>query len=181
MLLSHRQNAGKNHKIEVANRSFENVAHFRHLGTMVTDQNLIEEKIKRILNSGNACYHSIRNLLSCRLLSKNVKIRTFKTIILRMVLCGCETWSPTLREEHRLRAFENRVLGRISGLKRDEVIGGWRKLQNEELHNLYSSSSIIRMIKSRRMRWAGYGGEDECTYDFSWKAGKKETTRKTKT
>jgi hypothetical protein len=73
-----------------------------------------------------------------------------------VVLYGCETWSLTLREEHRLRAFENRVLRRIFGPKRDEVTGGWRKLHNEELHNLYSCPSIIRMIKSRRMRWAGH-------------------------
>jgi hypothetical protein len=70
-------------------------------------------------------------------------------------LCGCETWSLTLREEHRLKVFENRVLRRIFGLKRDEVTGGWRKLLNEELHSLYSSPNKIRMIKSRRMRWAG--------------------------
>jgi hypothetical protein len=69
---------------------------------------------------------------------------------------GCETWSLTLREEHRLRVFENRVLRRIFGPKTDEVTGGWRKLHNDELHNLYSSPSIIRMIKSRRMRWAGH-------------------------
>jgi hypothetical protein len=69
---------------------------------------------------------------------------------------GCETWSLTLREEHRLRVFENGVLRRIFGPKRDEVTGGWRKLHNEELHNLYSSRSIIIMIKSRRMRWAGH-------------------------
>jgi hypothetical protein len=72
-----------------------------------------------------------------------------------VVLYGCETWSLTLREEHRLRVFENRVLRRIFGLKRDEVTGGWRKLHNEELHNLYSSPSINRMIKSRSMRWTG--------------------------
>jgi hypothetical protein len=72
------------------------------------------------------------------------------------VLYGCETWSLTLREEHRLRVFQNRVLRRIFGLKRDEVKGGWSKVHNEELHNLYSSPSIIRMIKSRRMRWAGH-------------------------
>jgi hypothetical protein len=88
--------------------------------------------------------------------SKNVKIRIYKTIILPVVLYGCETWSLTFREEHRLRVFENRVLRRIFGPKRDEVTGGWRKLHNEELHNLYSSPSIIRMIKSRRMRWAGH-------------------------
>jgi hypothetical protein len=81
-------------------------------------------------------------------------IRIYKTIILPVVLCGCETWSLTIREEHRLRVFENRVLRRIFGPKRDEVTGGRRKLHNEDLHNLYSSPSIIRMIKSRRMRWA---------------------------
>jgi hypothetical protein len=73
-----------------------------------------------------------------------------------LVLCGCETWSLSLREEHTVKVFENRVLRRIFGLKRDEVTGGWRKLHTEELHNLYSSPSIIRMIKSRGMRWAGY-------------------------
>jgi hypothetical protein len=73
-----------------------------------------------------------------------------------VVLYGCETWSLTLREEHRLRVFENRVLRRILRPKRDEVTGGWRKLHNEELHNVYSSPSIIRMIKSRKMCWAGH-------------------------
>jgi hypothetical protein len=72
-----------------------------------------------------------------------------------MVLYGCETLSLTLREEHRLRVFENRVLTRISGPKRDEVTGRWRKLHNEELHGLYSSAGIVRVIKARRMRWAG--------------------------
>jgi hypothetical protein len=78
-------------------------------------------------------------------------MRIYKTIILPVVLYGCETWSLTLREEHRLRVFENRVLSGIFGPKSDEVTGGWRKLHNEELHNLYSSPSIIRVIKSRRI------------------------------
>jgi hypothetical protein len=73
-----------------------------------------------------------------------------------VVLYGCEIWSLTLREEHRLRVFEDRVLRGIFGPKRDEVIGGWRKLHNEELHNLYCSPSIIRIIKSRKMKWAGH-------------------------
>jgi hypothetical protein len=73
-----------------------------------------------------------------------------------VVLYGCETWYLTLKEEHRLRVFEKRVLRRIFGPKRDDVTGGWRKLHNEDHHNLYSSPSIIRMIKSRRMRWAGH-------------------------
>jgi hypothetical protein len=78
-------------------------------------------EFKRRLNSGNAFYHSVQNLLSSRLLSKNVKIRIYKTIIVPVVLYGCETWSLTLREEHRLKVFENRVLRRIFGLERDEV------------------------------------------------------------
>jgi hypothetical protein len=117
---------------------------------------LIQEEIKRRLNSGNACYHSVQNLLSSGLLLKNVKIRIHKTIILPVVLCGCKTLSLTLRKKHRLRMFENRVLRRIFGPKRDEGTGEWRKLHNEELRDLYSSPSIIRIIKLRRMRWAGH-------------------------
>jgi hypothetical protein len=101
------------------------VAQFKYLGTTTT-RNLIQEKIKRRLNSGNACYNSVQDLLPSRLLSKNIKIRIYNTIILPVVLYGCETWPLTLREEHRLRVFENRVLRRIFGPKRDEVTGGWR-------------------------------------------------------
>jgi hypothetical protein len=102
-----------------------------------------------------ACYHLVQNLLSSCLLSRNVKIRIHKTIILPVVRYGCETLSLTLREENILRVFENSVLRRIFGQKRNGVMGGWRKLHNEELHDLYPSPSIIRIIKSRRMRWAG--------------------------
>jgi hypothetical protein len=90
------------------------------------------------------------------LLSRNLKVKIYKTIILPVVLYGCVTWSLTLREEHRLRVFENRVLRRIFGPNRDEVTGEWRRLHNEELHNLYSSPDIIRQVKSRRIRWAGH-------------------------
>jgi hypothetical protein len=85
-----------------------------------------------------------------------LKIRIYETIILPVVLYGCETWSPTLRDENKLRAFENRVLRRIFGPKRDRGTGRWRKLHNEELHNLYCSPSIIKMIKSKRMQWVGH-------------------------
>jgi hypothetical protein len=142
--------------VNMLNRSFENVSQFKYLGMTVTNQNLIQEEIKRRLNSGNACYHSVQNPKSSRLLSKNLKIRIYKTIILPVVLYGCVTWYPTLREEHGLRVFENRVLRMIFGPKRDEITGEWRKLHNKELHDLYSSPSIIRIIKSRRMRWAGH-------------------------
>jgi hypothetical protein len=89
--------------------------------------------------------------LSSRLISKNLKIKIYKTVILPVVLYGSETWSLTLRKEHRLRVFENRELRRIFGPKREED-GSWRKLHNDELHNLYSSLNIVRVIKSRRMR-----------------------------
>jgi hypothetical protein len=85
-----------------------------------------------------------------------VKIKIYKTIILCVVLYGRKTLSFTLREEHRSRVFENRLLGRIFGPKRNEVTGGWRKLHNEELHGLYSSPGIVRVIKARRMSWAGH-------------------------
>ncbi|KAJ4439560.1 hypothetical protein ANN_07687 [Periplaneta americana] len=90
------------------------------------------------------------------LLSKNLKVRIYKTVIVPVVLCGCETWTLTLREEQRLRVFENKVLRKIFGANRDEVTGEWRKLHNTELHALYSSPDIIRNIKSRRLGWAGH-------------------------
>ena len=93
------------------------------------------------------------NLLSSSLLSKNLKIKIYRTLILPVVLYGCETWSLTLREEHRLRVFENRVLRRIFGPKRDGVTGDWRKLHNEELNDLYCSPNIVRVIN--REDWNG--------------------------
>ena len=111
---------------------------FKYLGTILTHQNSIPEEIKSKLRSGNACYHSVQNLLSCRLLSKNLKIKIYRTIILSIVLYGCKTWSLTLREERKLSVFENMVLRRIFGPRRDEVTGEWRRLHNEELNDLYS-------------------------------------------
>jgi hypothetical protein len=108
MLLPPHQNSGQNQNIKIGNRSFKNVTQFKCLGTTVTNQSLIQEEIKKILNSGNACYHSVQNLLSSCLLSKNLKITYTKVYF----ACGSEGVKPgllTLREEHRLRVFENRV------------------------------------------------------------------------
>jgi hypothetical protein len=106
MLVSWDQNAGRNWEIKIGNRSFENVSQFKYFGTTVINQNFIQEEIKRRLNSGNACYHSVQNLLSSRLLSENMKVRIYNIMILPVVLYGCETWSLTECEEHKLRVFE---------------------------------------------------------------------------
>jgi len=126
---------------------------FKYLGTTLTNQNSVAEEIKSRLRSGNAYYHSVQNLLSSGLLSKNLKIKIYRTIILPVVLYGCETWSLTLWEERKLRVFENVMLRRIFEPMRDEVTGEWRRLICTDL---YSSPNIVRVIKSRRMRWAGH-------------------------
>jgi len=156
MVMSRDRNAGRGHSVKTDNTSIERVQEFKYLGTTITDQNSIQEEIKSRLKLGNACYHSVQNLLSSTLLSKNLKIKIYRTIILPVVLYGCETWSLTLRKEHRLRVVENRMLRKVFGPKRDEVTVEWRKLHNEELNDLYSLPNIVRVVKSRRMRWAGH-------------------------
>jgi hypothetical protein len=120
----------------------------------------------------------VQNLLSSSFLSKKLKIKIYRTIILPVVLYGCETSSLTLREERRLRVFENRVLRRVFGPKRDEVTGELRKLHNEELSDLYSLPNIVRVVESRRMRWAGRVarmGEGRCMHSVL--VGKHERKR----
>jgi hypothetical protein len=111
-------NIGQKHSIKIGNRSFEDVAKFRYLGTTLTDQNCMHEEFKSRLNSGNACYHLVHSVLSSCLLSKNVKVKIYKTIY-QLFCMGMKL----VREEHRLRVFENRVLRGIFGPKRDEVMG----------------------------------------------------------
>jgi hypothetical protein len=129
MLMSRSQKTGQKHSIKIAHRFFEDIAKFKYIGTTLTDQNCAHKEVNSTLNSGNACYHSVKSSLS-RLLSTNFKVNMYKTIILPVVLCGCETWSLTLREEHRLRVFEKRVLRGIFEPERDEVTGERRKLHN---------------------------------------------------
>ena len=111
------------HSINNDSVSFESVGDFRYLGTTLTNQNSIQEEITSRLKSGNVYYHSVQNLFSSSLLTKNLKIKIYRTIILPVVVYGCETWSLTLKEERRLRVFENRVLRRIFWRKRDEPTG----------------------------------------------------------
>jgi len=115
--MSRDQNAERSHSLKVDNSSIESVEVFKYLGTTLINQNFIQEEIKSRLKLGNACYYSVQNLLSSSLLSKNLKIKIYITIILSVVLYGCETWSLTLT------VFENRVLRRVFGPKRDKVIG----------------------------------------------------------
>ena len=127
LVMSQDQIAGRSHSIKIDNSSFERVEEFKYLGTTLTYLNSIQEEIKSKLKSGNAWYYLMRECLVL------FDAESFACIILPFVLCGCETWSLTLREECRPRVFENRLLMRIFGSRRDEVTGAWRKLHNEEL------------------------------------------------
>jgi len=131
------------------------VEEIKYFGRTLTNQNSIQEEIKNRSNSKNTRYHSEQNLSLSILLSKNLKSKIYRIVIL-LVFYGCETWSLTLMEKIRLRVSENRLLKRIFGPKRDEVKGEWRKLYNEELNDLYWSPNVVWVIKSRIMRWAGH-------------------------
>jgi len=148
--MSHHQNAGQIRHLQTANKYFEYVAKFRYFGTIVTSQNCIHNEIKNILNSGNARY-AVQNLLSSRILSK-----VYKTLISPLSLYECETLCLILREEHKLRVFEKRVPWTVFGPKMVKVVKSWRRLHNEEIHNMYASQHIIRVINSWRMKLAGH-------------------------
>jgi hypothetical protein len=109
MIMSRHPNSGQKQNTSTANKLFQKVAKFKYLGTILTNQNDIHDEIKSRLNSGNGCYYSVQHILSSRLIPKNLKIKIHRTVILSLVLYGCETWSFILREEHGLRVFENSV------------------------------------------------------------------------
>jgi len=101
------------------------------------------------LISGNACFYSVQKLLTSRFISRKMKLKIYRTVILPVILSGCESWSTTLADEHKLRVFENKVFRKIYGPKRDEMTGKWRRLHNEELHGLYDSLDVVKILKSR--------------------------------
>ena len=132
MVVSRDQNAGRIHSVRIDNSTFERVEEFKYLGTNLTNQNYIAEEIKSRLKSGIACYHSVQDLLSSRFLSKNIKIKIYRNIILPVVFYGCETWSLKFQEERKLRVFDNMVLRRIFGPRRKEVTGGMEEIAKRE-------------------------------------------------
>jgi len=164
-----RTNSGN---IKNDNKSSENVEGFKYSGTTLMTQNAFQKEIKSRMESGNACYHSVQNLLSCSLLSKNIKMKIYRKY--NLACCFVWVWNVVAHIEgkrHRLSVFENRVLRRIFGPKRDEVTGDGRKLYNEELYDVYCSPNIVRVIKWRRMRWAGHVarmGRGEVYTRFWW-------------
>jgi hypothetical protein len=155
------------------------MVHLKYFWTIVTNKILIQEEIKWRLNSGNVCYHSVRNLLSSRFLSKNIKMKIYRTIILPVLLYGCDTRSFTLRETIDWGCLRTGCGGEYldrRDMKWLKVF--FRKLHNEELHHLYSTPSIIRMINSRSMRWAEYVawmGRRGMDIGFWWERQKNKT------
>jgi hypothetical protein len=156
MVASRHQNAGRSWNINIdSSTTFERVED-KYLGTTYMNQNSTQAEIKSRLKSRNTAIIRSKIFVLFTLLSKITKIKIYGTIILPVVLYGYETWSLTLREERSMRVFENRVLRRIFGRKRDEVTGGGENCIMRNINNLYSSTNVARVIKSRIMRWAGH-------------------------
>ena len=154
--MSRDQDAGRIHSVRMDNSTFERVQEFKYLGTTLTNQNSIPEEIKSRLRSWNVCYHSVQNLFVFQVAIQKFKVQDIWNHNFASCLYGCKNWSLKLWEERKLRVFENKVLRRIFRLRRDEVTGEWMRLHNEEINDLYCSPNIVRVIKWRRMRWAGH-------------------------
>ena len=153
--------------MKISNKSFEVVEQSKYLGKLLTNQISMQEEIQSTLKPVYACYHSPQILLSWVLhfVIQKHKDGIHGTVILPVGLYGCENWSVKLREEQRLRVFENRVLRKVLGSRKDEVTEEWRRLHNEELYDLYCSPNIIRVVKCRRMRWAKHVARMEDSKD----------------
>jgi hypothetical protein len=134
--------------MKIRNKFFEMVKQSKYLEELLTNQNSVLEEIQSSLKSGNVFYHSPRILLSCSLLSKNIRIEIYRNLILPVGLYGCETWSVTSRKEQRLRVFENSLLRKILGSRKEEITVEEGRMHTEELYNLYCSPNIIRVVKS---------------------------------
>jgi hypothetical protein len=167
---------GQKHSIKIVNRSLPDMAKIKHLGKTLTDQKCMHEEIKSRLNSGNACHHLVQRLLSSWLVSRNIKVTIYKMIILPVVVYGCETWSLALREEHRPRVFENRMLRRIFGTTRNEVMGEWtRCTMGSFIICTHSSADKIRQSNKEVGKACGmHGRGQKRVQGFGWKAQRKE-------
>ena len=179
MVIPRDQKAGRSHSMKTDNSSFQRVEQFKYLGTNL-NQNSIQEEIKSRSKSWNACDHSVQNLLLFRLLSENMKIKIYRSLILPVALYGRDTWSLTLREESRLRVFENMILRRIFGPKRDEVIGEWKKncvvrrLMTVLVTRFYPDDQIEKNEIGRAC--STYKEEERCMQGFCGETCGKKTT-----
>jgi hypothetical protein len=154
MIMSHYLKSGQNQNIRIANESFENVSKFRYLGMMLENQNDIHDEIKSRLNSGNACYYSVQNLLSSHLILKNLKFKIYKTVILPFVLYGCKTCCLTLREEYRLRVLRRGCWEHL------DLKG--RKMDHGENCIMMNFTAILYRILLRWLNQGRWGGQDMC-------------------
>ena len=156
MVMSRDQNAGRNHNMKIDNRSFGMTEEFKYFGTNLNRAKFYSGRNKESTEVKECLLTFSAESFVFQLPSKNLKIKIYRTIIVLDVLYVCKTWPLSLREKRRLRLFENWVLRRIFGPRRDKLTGEWRKLSNEEFNDLDSSPNNVQVIKSRILRWAGH-------------------------
>lgn len=138
------------------NRKFKRVREFKYLGTVFNEGGSCEAEINARIQAGNRCYHSLGQLLKARNLSRQVKIRLYKTLIQPVVMYGCETWSIRRQDYCKLLVFERKVLRKIFGPVQDATTGEWRIRHNEELNSIYRHPTIVGLVRSKRLEWAGH-------------------------